>query len=208
MTSATTTSATTMSTAEPGAESHDSHDSHDSHGGSHFYDGIEEHDNHLPRWWLLTLWAAIFFGFAYWMFFHTFAIGELPRAAFDREMKARALIAVAAEETVVVDDAALLALTKDAGVVESGRGVFMSSCLPCHGDKGQGIVGPNLTDNHWIHKDTPTGLLTVISEGVAAKGMPAWQPSLGAARVRDATVYVLTLKGTNVAGKAPEGAVP
>jgi cytochrome c oxidase cbb3-type subunit 3 len=182
--------------------------SNDAHAqGSHTYDGIEEHDNHLPRWWLMTRWAAILFGFGYWMFFHTFAIGELPRTAFNREWAARAAANAAAEERAgVVDDATLVALSKDPSVVASGRGVFMTSCLPCHGDKAQGIVGPNLTDNRWIHGGTPSQILASISDGWAVKGMPAWKPALGAARVRDAAAYVVSLKNTNVAGgKAPEG---
>lgn len=174
---------------------------------SHTYDGIEEHDNFLPRWWLMTLWAAIIFGFGYWMFFHTFAVGELPRTAFNREWAARTAAAAAAEERAgVVDDATLVALSKDASVVASGRGVFMTSCLPCHGDQGQGVVGPNLTDKMWIHGGTPSAILVSVADGWPAKGMPAWKPALGPARVRDVAAYVLSLKNTNVAGgKAPEG---
>ena len=75
----------------------------------------------------------------------------------------------------------------------------------CHLDQGQGSVGPNLTDDFWIHGCKPMDLLNTVNNGVAAKGMPAWLNQLGPSRTMSAVAYVLTLKDTNVPGKAPEG---
>lgn len=175
----------------------------------HTYDGIEEHDNHLPRWWLMTLWGTIVFAFGYWGYYHTFKVGTLPREALAAELAVRqAAEAKAAAAAPVLDDAALVALTKDAAVVERGRAVYAASCLACHGAKGEGLVGPNLTDAVWIHPNKPTELLDVVGNGVLEKGMPAWKPALGADKVKDAVVFLLTLKNTNVAGKAPQGEIP
>ncbi len=172
------------------------------------YDGIEEHDNRLPRWWLATLWGAVFFSFGYWLWFHTLHVGVLPTQALAMQLAERDVAeAEAVAVAGVVDDAALLAMTKDPAAVERGRAVYAASCVACHADKGQGLVGPNLTDDVWVHGNTPTQLLTLISEGVLTKGMPAWKPALGAEKVKDVAVFVLTLKGTHVVGKAAEGAI-
>ena len=175
----------------------------------HVYDGIEEHDNKLPRWWLATLWGTVFFGVGYWVWFHTLAVGILPTQALALKMQERAV----AEEAAIaaapaVDDAALVAMMKDAALVERGRAVYNANCIACHADKGQGLVGPNLTDDVWVHENTPVKLVQVIAEGVLTKGMPAWKPALGTEKVNEVTVFVMTLKGTNVAGKAAEGAIP
>lgn len=77
----------------------------------------------------------------------------------------------------------------------------------CHGDKGQGLIGPNLTDNYWIHdKGTAADILTMVQKGVPVKGMPAWESVLSAQEQVATTAYILSLKGTNPSGaKAPEG---
>lgn len=182
---------------------------HDSTPVGHVYDGIEEHDNRLPRWWLATLWATVLFGVGYWVWFHTLGIGVLPTQALAAQLHQQV---VAEEKAVaaapVVDDAALLAMTKDPRIVERGRAVYAASCVACHADKGQGLVGPNLTDDVWVHDNTPLKLVQLIGEGVLTKGMPAWKPALGAEKVKDVAVFVLTLKGTHVVGKAAEGTIP
>jgi cytochrome c oxidase cbb3-type subunit 3 len=175
----------------------------------HTYDGIEEHDNHLPRWWLMTLWGTVVFAFGYWGYYHTFKVGPLPREALAAELAVRQAAEVkAAAAAPVVDDAALAALTTDAAAVERGRAVYAVSCLACHGAQGEGLVGPNLTDAVWVHPNKPTELLDLVSNGVLDKGMPAWKPALGADKVKDVVVFVMTLKGKNVVGKAPQGEIP
>ena len=178
------------------------------HGEVHVYDGIEEHDNRLPRWWLATLWGAIVFAVGYWAYFETFAVGLSPRGEFDAEMAAiAARETAAAEKAGAVDDDQMLALSKDAAVVERGKVVFQSTCLACHAAEGQGLVGPNLTDNAWLHGGRPTDILAVVADGVVAKGMPAWKPALGPEKVKDVTAFLLTIKGKNVPGKEPQGVV-
>lgn len=171
----------------------------------HEYDGIIEHDNHLPRWWLITLYGTMVFAAGYWFFFHVFSVGELPREALAAALTERAAAEEAREAAAVVNDEVLLAMSKDPEVLARGKATFDASCLACHGDKGQGVVGPNLTDAAWIHGSSPMTVLNVVNDGVLTKGMPAWKPALGAGRVKEVVAYVLTMKNTNVAGKAPEG---
>lgn len=176
---------------------------------AHVYDGIVEHDNRLPRWWLMTLWGAIVFAFGYWFVYETFGLLDEPRADFDKVMLARQEEAErqAASKVAVIDDAYLTALAHDAAAVGRGKAVFQSTCLACHADKGQGLVGPNLTDDAWLHGDRPTEILATVESGVLQNGMPAWKAALGDAQVQDVVAFVLSIKGTHVPGKPPQGVV-
>ena len=79
--------------------------------------------------------------------------------------------------------------------------------MPCHGDKGQGIIGPNLTDDYWIHGDgSMTAILKVMNEGVLDKGMPSWKGQIPPDLMQNVAVYVYSIHGTNPAGaKPPQG---
>lgn len=173
----------------------------------HEYDGIREYDNRLPNWWLMTFYGAIVFAFGYWLYFHTFEIGdsaaealeiELARAAAEAEERDAAMAAGLSDESLV-------AMSSDAAVVARGKEVFTQNCLACHGANGEGTVGPNLTDAYWINGHRPTDIHGVIADGRLAKGMPSWKAVLGGGRVRDVAAFVLSLKNTHVPGKAPEG---
>jgi cytochrome c oxidase cbb3-type subunit III len=171
--------------------------------GYHVYDGIVEHDNPLPRWWLVTFFGAILFAAGYWFHFEGFHTGLSPEeelaetAAADAKKKAASGVALSAD--------ALVALSKDKNAVAEGEKVFRANCVVCHGDKAEGKIGPNLTDNAWLHGGAGDKVFATVSKGVPDKGMPAWEPQLGARNVQNLTAYVLSLKGTNVPGKAPQG---
>lgn len=169
----------------------------------HEIDGIQEYDNNLPNWWLMTLFGSIVFAAAYWFYYDIFEAGEPPPRAFRREM---AEIAARQGKDVVMTESALLDLAHDPAVVAEGAKLFATSCSACHGPNGGGTVGPNLTDDFWIHGGTAEQIHHSISEGYPAKGMPAWGTALGAKRIPALTAYVLGMRGTNAAGgKAPQG---
>ena len=89
--------------------------------------------------------------------------------------------------------------------VDAGHEIFKTFCVVCHMDQGQGNVGPNLTDDYWLHGGRPMDIYKTITDGVPDKGMVAWGGQLGPARVQDVTAFVLSIKGTHVAGKEPQG---
>ena len=173
----------------------------------HEVDGIQEYDNKLPNWWLYTLYGSILFGAAYWFHYQTSGFGDLPLAEYRLEMdKAAAVEAVRIKAAGVMTPEALFALSKDKGTVEQGRAVFTSTCAACHRADGGGVVGPNLTDDFWLHGASPEKVWKTISTGIPDKGMPAWGPQLGPDRTQAVTAYVIKLRGTNVPnGKAPQG---
>lgn len=179
----------------------------------HDYDGIRELDNPLPRWWLFTLYGAMVFSVWYWLYFHTLQAGLLPMAAFQDEVR-RAQEEADAREAALeaqgkgTSEDQLLALSRDPAVVERGAAVFKQNCVACHGDRGQGVVGPNLTDAYWLHGSKARDIYGCVSGGVLEKGMPAWKPALGLSKVKEAVAFVLSIRDTNVPGRAPQGQNP
>lgn len=170
----------------------------------HEVDGIQEYDNQLPNWWLATLFISIVFAVGYFYVYHQGQLTDLPNAAYQKESER--LAAEEAKRTGVVTSAALLSLSRDGTKVSEGKSAFESTCAACHRADGGGNIGPNLTDGFWLHGGSPENIYTTISKGVADKGMAAWGPQLGSDRVQAVTAYILTLRGTNVAGgKAPQG---
>lgn len=171
----------------------------------HQYDGIQEFDNPMPRWWVWIFWGSFWFSLAY--IFHYWAgNGTSVATSYDEEVKL--VNAERAQEAAkqTVSEETLSQMAADQTTVNTGAAVFQSKCVACHLEKGQGSIGPNLTDSHWVNgKGTLMDIYHVISEGSAAKGMPAWNRQLTPEELRAVVTFVGSIRGTNVAGKAPEG---
>ena len=172
-------------------------------GVVHTYDDdIHEQDNRLPLWWQYTLYGAVLFAVAYWIGEHKLGAWLSRRDAFDQEMVAR--LPDKGEQHVTPQ--LLVAMSRTPKVVETGRQVFATTCAPCHRADGGGNIGPNLTDEYWIHGGKPENIYGCVHDGVPAKGMPTWEPLLGEEKVDSVVAYVLTIRNTNVpGGKAPQG---
>jgi cytochrome c oxidase cbb3-type subunit 3 len=164
----------------------------------HVYDGIEEADNALPHWWLATFFGAILFAVFYWMFYESFPVADYPHEEYTKARLA------AMEKGGPVTDEDLLALAEDVPMVAQGKSIFMKECIKCHGNKAEGKEGPNLTDEFWLYGGAPSEIFTTIADGTP-KGMPNWGPKMGKGATKQVTAYVLTLRNTNVPGKAPQG---
>lgn len=167
----------------------------------HVYDGIEEADNELPRWWLATFFGAILFGLIYWQVYETWHIAQGTNELYAAEMAAR--LTAGGEIT----DEMLVTLSEDDTTVSTGQHTFVTTCVACHGDHAQGNIGPNLTDDHWIHGGSPTAIYATVRDGVGTRGMPQWGPVLGDRGMQSVVAYLLTLRDTNIPGRAPEGEV-
>ena len=170
---------------------------------SHTYDGIEEHDNHLPNWWLLTLWGAVVFGFAYWTYYHLIPEPSSLQAEYQAELADAAKLAAASGG---LSGEKLAAVVKDPAAQQAGAAVFAQYCVACHLAQGQGVIGPNLTDNYWMNgTGTAAEIAALVEAGIPAKGMPQWGPLLGPQKIMEVTAFVRTLRGRNVPGKEPQG---
>ena len=171
----------------------------------HDFDGIEEYDNRLPNWWLFILYATIVFAFVYWIHFQTFGTGKNPVARYEAEEVRRTEAELAKMGNQDVTDATLNMMASVPARAAEGRKVFEQFCVVCHNDQGQGNVGPNLTDSYWLHGGAPLQILNTVTHGVPEKGMVAWGNQLGPNRIQAVVAYVLTLRGKNIPGKAPQG---
>ncbi len=94
----------------------------------------------------------------------------------------------------------------DANRIENGKTLFLQNCAACHGKGGEGGVGPNLTDDYWLHGGSVNDVFKTIKYGVPQKGMISWKSQLSPGNIQEITSYIRTLKGTNPANpKAPQG---
>ncbi len=171
----------------------------------HEFDGIQEFDNRLPNWWMWLMWSSMVFALFYWIFFHTLGVGELPRERFARDMQVAQEAQLERALAAGIDNEFFVMMSQNETNVVEGREIFVKHCVQCHLDDGRGSVGTNLTDSYWVHGCEPMQMLKTINDGVAAKGMPAWQNQLGPTRVHNVLAYILTIKDNNLVGKAPEG---
>ncbi|HVY28942.1 MAG TPA: cbb3-type cytochrome c oxidase N-terminal domain-containing protein [Polyangiaceae bacterium] len=174
----------------------------------HEYDGIREYDNPLPLWWKAIFWGSFVFSIGYFFHYHLSGNGQSVAAAYEAEMREAREAEAKANLAQPVSEESLGKLMADASLMSDAKALFGQKCAACHGDKAQGLIGPNLTDNAWIHgAGTLKDIFGVINEGVLAKGMPAWGRQLSPIEVRKLAAFVGTQRGKAVPGKPPEGAV-
>jgi cytochrome c oxidase cbb3-type subunit 3 len=174
----------------------------------HEYDGIREFDNPIPAWWTWMWIGSIVFSVAYFFHYHVIETGTSVVAAYEKDM--REFRAEEAERRLAalanLNEDVLIAEMNDPEAVKAGAAKFAEVCASCHGEKGEGLVGPNLTDDFWLHTDgTLMSIRQVVVAGVPAKGMPAWEKMLSPEEMVQVVAFLGTLRGTNVEGKEPQG---
>ncbi|MEZ4825214.1 MAG: cbb3-type cytochrome c oxidase N-terminal domain-containing protein [Bacteroidia bacterium] len=173
----------------------------------HNYDGIRELDNNLPPWWKYGFYLTIVFAIVYMIYYHMSGNGWSSQKEYESELAEAAVLKEQYLQKVasLVNESNVVALS-DASSVESGKKIYMTNCVACHGAQGQGGVGPNLTDNYWIHGGGITNIFKTVKYGVPEKGMIPWQDQLKPKEIQEVSSFILTLEGTNPPdGKAPQG---
>lgn len=171
--------------------------------GSH--DGIREFDNDLPRWWrvlfYLTIIGGAIYAADYHLIRHRSSTGELD-AALNQIRPPVAQQAAATE----LDEGAMAKLVADPLRIAHGKEVFSAKCAACHGQEGQGLIGPNLTDDYWIHGGKLVEIRHTIEAGVLDKGMLSWKGLLPEEDILSAVAFIRSIHGTSPANpKAPQG---
>lgn len=167
----------------------------------HIYDGIQEYDQRLPNWWLFTLYGAIIFAVGYWAYYEWTDHMKPGWARVNDEIEAISLAAL--EQGGAPSSHKLWELSHDPAIVASGEKTFMSNCAACHGVDMKGGIGQNLIDTTWLHGGTPIDVFHVITNGVAAKGMPTWGPILGQKRIAEVVAFIVS-KNSSIAEPAEE----
>jgi cytochrome c oxidase cbb3-type subunit 3 len=195
----------------------------------HSFDGIEELNNPLPKWWSSFFLVTIIWGFGYLLVYpglgnweglfgwksankHVLSLADSKAQAeaaakegkivqYDREVKQ-------AEEKYApifkaYAERSIEDLASDPEALKVGQRLFLQNCSQCHGSDARGTTGfPNLTDNDWLYGGTPEKIEETILHGRQASGMMAWAPMIGGEEgVKNVAAYVLSLSGR----KAKEG---
>ncbi len=172
----------------------------------HDFDGIKELNNSVPPWFNWLFYGSIVVAIIYFVNYHVIGSGNVMVDEYVNEVR----IANDKREELIRTGAFInennVTLLNDAAEIEKGKQVFMTNCLPCHGPDAGGTVGPNLTDEYWIHGGGIKNVFTTIKNGVPAKGMITWSTMLSPKQMQQVGSYVLSLQGTKPpTGKLPEG---
>jgi cytochrome c oxidase cbb3-type subunit III len=170
----------------------------------HTYDGIQEYDNPMPRWWLLTFAGTIIYSVLYVMNIGPVGNGKGRIADYEESVRKHAAANPAPSGGVSGDQ--LNALLADAGAMAKGKETYTAYCASCHAPDGGGLIGPNLADTYWLHGGTIEDIYRSVAQGVLEKGMPPWEKSLKPEQLQAVVAYVASLQGTTPASpKAPQG---
>lgn len=173
----------------------------------HDFDGIRELDNKLPPWWVALFYVTIAFAGAYMVYYHFTDMGPSSHDEYMAEVKAGEAQAEAylASQSNAIDESNVTYLEDEASLA-AGKTIFLNNCAACHGQQGEGGVGPNMTDDYYIHGGAVADLFKVIKYGVPEKGMISWKSQLRPKDMQQVASYMLTLRGTTPPNpKEPQG---
>jgi len=167
----------------------------------HPYDDIYELDNPTPPWFMGLFYGTIAFGIVYMLIFHVFDTGELQLDEYKQEVALADVQRAAYIKKVAGSiNENTVALVTDAKSLQAGKALYLQTCVACHGQQGQGGVGPNLTDEYWLHGGSIKSVFHVLTEGVPEKGMMSWKKQLNPLQIQQVASFVLSLQGTKPAG--------
>ncbi len=173
------------------------------------YDGITELDNPCPKWLMYIFYFTAFLA----VFFLGYHFGSSSRNKIVESYVTKLEAARAQQKTPVVEqvpevsESELVALLQEPAELTSGEEIFVDKCALCHGEFGEGLIGPNLIDNYWIHGTGKISEIVItIRSGIPDKGMAAWQDRIPEENILQIAAYIKSLKGTQVEdAKEPDG---
>jgi len=172
----------------------------------HDFDGIKELNNKIPPWFMAVFFITIIWAVIYMVDFHILGSGNVQEDEYAEEVQVAALAREILNRSGALVNEETVTLLDDAAALSSGKDIYIKSCAACHGMGGEGLVGPNFTDEYWIHGGGIKNLFYTIKYGVPQKGMISWQAQLDPTQMQEVASYILTLNGTNPPNqKGPEG---
>lgn len=169
----------------------------------HEADGIREFDNDLPRWWLYGFYFTIAIAVVYMINFHVLSspIVGAPSIVAGYEADVRVAKEAADARRAAAGPADAVAVLTDAASLEKGRAIFEGEtnvCAACHRPDLGGLVGPNLTDDQWLHGCSMGEVMESIRNGYPSRGMLPFGSAapLDDEQLRQVASYVLSKQGS------------
>lgn len=175
--------------------------------GDHSYDGITELDNFMPPWLQWVFVGTVVAAAIYFVHYTVLGNGPTGIEEYQEELRLEASAAEIrkANQTAGIDENTVV-FDESTAAIGAGKTIFETNCVACHAADGGGGVGPNLTDEYWLHGGSIKEVFSVVKFGVIEKGMIPWQDQLSPEQMQQVSSYILTLRGTTPAnGKAPQG---
>lgn len=165
----------------------------------HDYDGIKELDNSLPPWWKYGFYLTIVIAFVYMYYYHMGGNGPSSYQEYVAEVEQGEAdkAAYLAKSANNVDETNVKML--DASGIAAGQTIFQGTCAACHAKDGGGGVGPNLTDEYWLHGGSLHDVFKSIKYGWTDKGMKSWKDDFSPMQIAQLASFVKSLKGTKPA---------
>lgn len=173
----------------------------------HNYDGVMELDNNLPPWWKGVFYITIAIApvYLYFNHFSDFATSSREAYALEMEQADVEVRAYLATQSNMVDETTVVFVGDD-DALSNGAVIFEGKCVACHGKLGEGGIGPNLTDDFWIHGGSIADIFKTVKYGVPEMGMIPWKNELRPSAIQNVSSFIMTLRGTDPPNaKEPQG---
>ncbi len=164
---------------------------------AHSYDGIQEFDNPTPLWWDLLFVATILFAPVYMVWFHAPRQGRTLADQYEANLAANMVLQFGEIGELAADEATILKYMNEPEWLKVGASTFATNCVSCHGRDGEGISGPNLTDDLYLHVKGVADIAKVVREGAKNGAMPSWVNRLHPNEVVLVSSYVASMRGKN-----------
>tara|TARA_R110002096_G_scaffold344921_2_gene537775 strand:- start:8196 stop:8816 length:621 start_codon:yes stop_codon:yes gene_type:complete len=170
----------------------------------HNYDGIQEYDNPTPGWWHLIFWGTIVWSVIYVFVWHLTPL--IPTYAERHDATQAKAVQKQFAALMTIDDniEKVRIIMGDENWLAQGQSVFSGTCTLCHGQSGEGLIGPNLTDDFYKNLVDLDGMVNVVTNGAANGAMPANKNLLSENEIALVVGYVASLRGKNLSGPRDE----
>ncbi len=171
-------------------------------------DDIKALVSNVPSWFAWLFYIIIFFAIAYLINYHVANMSLLQDDEYQTEVNHAGLEKPSLGKSGLLLNEETVTLLYDSSSLNFGKQLYDVNCAACHASDGGGLVGPNLSDDYWIHGGGIKNVFSVIKYGVPAKGMIAWQGQLSPKQIQEVASYVISLHGkTTTNPKQPEGTI-
>ena len=170
----------------------------------HVFDGIQEYDQRLPNWWLMTFYIAIAWFVLYWTLYYQggFFTSDAQRVTAQLQAIHQAKSRELEKLLATLNNDVLWAWSEDANIRSEGQAIYSRICAACHAPdlsakiNGAPLPGLPLNDETWKYGSQPLDIFHMVSKGspdkTAPVQMPPWESVLSPAEIAKVSAFVLS----------------